>query len=70
MPLITGTLTAQYSGLHRTFNSKLEGRARSTQLYTRVVMDVFGLKNGVNVVRKRRLRAVAMLLRLNLRIGA
>jgi len=36
------------------------------QLHTRVVTDAFGLKNGVNVVRKRRLRAVAMLLRLNL----
>jgi len=35
----------------------------------RVVMDVFGLKNGVNVFRKRRLRVVAMLLRLNLSIA-
>jgi len=48
------------------FNSKLEGRARSLQLHTRVVMEVFGLKGGVNVVRKRRFRDVAMLLRLNL----
>lgn len=48
------------------FNSKLEGRARSMQLHTRVVMEVFGLTNGVNVVRKRRHRVVAMLLRLNL----
>jgi hypothetical protein len=66
MPLVTGTLTAQYSCLHHTSNSKLEGRACTMQLHTRVVTDVFGLKNGVTVVRKRRLRVVAMLLRLNL----
>jgi hypothetical protein len=65
-PLVTGILTAQYSCLHRTFNSKLEGRARSMQLQTRVLMDVFGLNNGVNVVGKRRIRVIAMLLRLNL----
>lgn len=47
------------------FISKLEGRARTMQLHTRVVTEVFGSKSGVNVVRKR-FRVVAMLLRLNL----